>query len=250
MITAIVNQKGGVAKTTTTINLGSCLAELGKKVLLIDIDPQGNLTQGLGIENIDKTIYECLTEELPLSEIVQHTSINNLDIIPASIKLANAELELSNTLGRESLLKDALEHTILNYDYVLIDCNPSLGVLTVNALTAAEDIIIPLEPGIFALEGIGQLVKVIQLIKKKLNPKLNIKGVLLTRVDSRTSLAKEFKEQLHAIFGDKVFNTVIHNNVKIAEAQTHKKPINIYDKNAKGSIEYMSLAKELLSHEK
>jgi chromosome partitioning protein len=250
LITAIVNQKGGVAKTTTTINLGSCLAELGKKVLLIDIDPQGNLTQGLGIENIDKTIYECLTDELPLSEIVQHTSINNLDIIPASIKLANAELELSNTLGRESLLKDALEHTILNYDYVLIDCNPSLGVLTVNALTAAEDIIIPLEPGIFALEGIGQLVKVIQLIKKKLNPKLNIKGVLLTRVDSRTSLAKEFKEQLHSIFGDKVFNTVIHNNVKIAEAQTHKKPINIYDKNAKGSIEYMSLAKELLSYEK
>jgi chromosome partitioning protein len=250
LITAIVNQKGGVAKTTTTINLGSCLAELGKKVLLIDIDPQGNLTQGLGVENIDKTIYECLTEELPLSEIIQHTNFNNLDIVPANIKLANAELELSSTLGRESLLKDALEHADLNYDYILIDCNPSLGILTVNALTATEDIIIPLEPGIFALEGIGQLVKVIQLIKKKLNPKLNIKGVLLTRVNSRTSLAKDFEVQLHEIFGDKVFNTVIHNNVKIAEAQTYKKPINVYDKNAKGSIEYMSLAKELISNEK
>lgn len=249
MICAIANQKGGVAKTTTAINLGSCLAELGKRVLLIDDDPQGNLTQGLGIENIDKTIYECLTEELPLSDIIQSTGIANLDIVPASIKLANAELELSNVLGREGLLKEALEKSHLDYDYILIDCNPSLGILTVNALTAAEGIIIPLEPGIFALEGIGQLVKVINLIKKKLNPKLEIKGVLLTRANQRTSLAKEFEEQLQAIFKDKVFKTVIHNNVRIAEAQAEKKPINIYDKTAKGAIEYMALAKELIGNE-
>lgn len=249
MIIAITNQKGGVGKTTTAINLGACLAELGKRILIIDDDPQGNTTQGLGVENIDKTLYECLTEELPVTDIIHSTGIKNLDIVPANIKLANAELELSSTLGRESLLKEALTNSNLNYDYILIDCNPSLGILTVNALTAAEGIIIPLEPGIFALEGIGQLVKVIQLIKKKLNPALNIIGVLLTRVNSRTSIARDFEEQLQSIFKDKVFKTIIHNNVRIAEAQAERKPINLYDKNAKGAIEYIALAKELLSHE-
>lgn len=249
MIISIVNQKGGVGKTTTTCNLGSCLVELGKKVLLIDNDPQGNLTQSIGVKEYKNTVYDCLTNELPIHEAIHKTCVPNLDIVPSNIKLANAELELSNALGRETILKDCIESSSLDYDYILIDCNPSLSLLTINALTVCDTMIIPLEPSVFALEGIAQLIKVINLVKKKINPKLGIEGVLLTRVDSRTSLSKEFREQLHEIFGPKVFDTVIHQNIAIGKAQIESVPINLFDKNSKGYKEYLALAQEVMDRE-
>lgn len=255
-IIAIVNQKGGVAKTTTAINLGSSLVELGKKVLLIDMDPQANLTQGIGLKKQEQTIYGVLKGEVTFKEAIYKTDIipNNwrgqLDVLPSSIKLANAELELSGELGREKLLQGAYEETDrLGYDYILIDCNPSLGLLTVNSLSIADNILIPIEPSIFALDGIQQLLDVIKLIKKKINSDLNIMGVLLTRVDGRTNIAKDFEEDLKEIFNKKVFNTMIHQNVKISEAQTEQLPINLFDKKARGAEEYYSLAKEVISYE-
>ena len=247
-IISIVNQKGGVAKTTTAINLSSSLVSMGKKILLLDIDPQANMSQGIQFERKEsKTIYEVLIDDLPLSEAIHNTSIDNLDIIPSSISLANAELELAGELGRETLLREAIEDTTLSkYDYIIIDCNPSLGLLTVNALSACKELIIPMEPSIFALEGIGQLVNVIKLIKRKINPQLEIKGVLLTRVDARTNIAIDFKEELEKVFGDKVFNTVIHQNVAVAQAQIEELPVNLYDSKARSAKEYMSLAKELI----
>ncbi|MBM7624916.1 ParA family protein [Sporohalobacter salinus] len=250
-IISIVNQKGGVAKTTTAINLASSLVELNKKVLVVDMDPQANMTQGLGFENNNKTtVYEILTNKLALNEGIYSTDINGLDIVASDIKLANAELELSGELGRETLLRESLQKSEnLDYDYIIIDCNPSLGLLTVNALVACRETIIPVEPSIFSLEGIEQLINVIKTIKRKLNERLNIKSVLLTRVDGRTNIADEFLNELKNIFGNKVFDTIIHQNVKIAEAQTKSTPINIYDKNARGAKEYKSLAKELINFE-
>lgn len=253
-IIAIANQKGGVAKTTTSINIASCLSELGKKVLLIDTDPQANLTKGLGL-NVDdkKTLYECLVDDnIKLNEVIyESVKVNNtkIQVIPSSIKLANAEIELSSTLGRETLLKDLLDATTLNYDYIIIDCNPSLSLLTVNGLCAATDILIPMEPSIFSFEGIEQLVNIIKLVKKKINRGLNILGVLLTRVDARTKIATEFKTELQNIFGDKVFKTIIHQNVKLSEAQMNRLPINLFDRSSKGYQEYMQLAKELIEYE-
>ena len=246
-IIAIVNQKGGVAKTTTAINLGAALAQNGKKVLLVDADPQANLTAGLGISPDKKTVYDCLVSELSLDEAIYATDIKGLDIVPANIQLANAELELSNIFGRETLLRESMESNKLLYDYILIDCNPSLGLLTVNALTACEGIIIPMEPSIFAFQGIDNLLKVVNLVKKKLNSRINIFGVLLTRVDSRTNIAKEFFEQLQEVFKEKLFETVIHQNVKITEAQAEKKPILFFDSDSKGSKEYLQLSKEVIN---
>lgn len=248
-IISIVNQKGGVAKTTTAINLSSSLVSLGKKVLVLDIDPQSNLTQGLGFtQQADTSIYEVLTEKLALDRAIYNTDITNLDIIPSSISLANAEIELAGELGRETLLREAIEDANLSgYDYVIIDCNPSLGLLTINALSASQGLIIPVEPGVFALEGIGQLIKVIKLIKRKINPQLEIEGVLLTRVDGRTNIAADFQGELEGIFDDKVFDTLIHQNVAIAQAQIEEKPVNLYDKKARGAQEYMELAKELIN---
>lgn len=244
-ILALVNQKGGVAKTTTAINLGSCLCALGKKVLIMDIDPQSNATKGLGITGFQKTTYDCLINDVNVKEAIYPTTIKGLDIVPSNIKLANAELELNSVMGRETILKDQF-HSGFDYDFMLIDCNPALGLLTVNALCIAEGIIIPMEANIFSFEGIEQLVKVIHLIKKKLNNKLDIFGVLLTRVDARTNISKEFESQLHAIFKDKAFKTLIHQNVKINEAQTARIPVNHYDTKCTGSVEYMQLAKEVL----
>lgn len=246
-IIAVVNQKGGVAKTTSVINIGSCLAELGKKVLVVDCDAQGNLTQGLGVDNFTLTTYDCLVKETDIKNVIIPTGLNNLDILPTNINLANAELELSSVLGRETILKDCLEGIKDNYDYILIDCSPSLGLLTVNAIVGCTDIIIPLEPAIFALDGIGQLIKIVNLVKRKLNNDLKIKGVLLTRVDSRTKIAKDFQIKLNEIFNDKVFSTVIHQNIKIADAQIHKQPINMYDKKCNGYKEYLKVTKELIN---
>ncbi len=252
-IIAIANQKGGVAKTTTSINLASCLAELGKKILVIDTDPQANFTKGLGFDARKKrTLYECLVnDDTKLEDVIyEAVEVNNnkIHIVPSSIKLANAEIELSTTLGRETILKDLLDETQLNYDYIIIDCNPSLSLLTVNSLCASSDVLIPMEPSIFSFEGIEQLVSIIQLVKRKINKNLSILGVLLTRVDARTKIATEFKEELQSIFGDKVFKTVIHQNVKLSESQTNRLPINLFDKTSKGYKEYLELAKELIKN--
>lgn len=260
-IIAIVNQKGGVAKTTTAINLASSLAEIGKNILLIDIDPQANLTQGIGLDKKNKTTYEVLKGEINFNNAIYNTKIEPdswtgiIDVIPASIELANAELEFSGEIGRETLLKEAFKETggdeyySKKYDYMIIDTNPSLGLLTVNALSISNSLIIPLEPSMFALDGIEQLIEVIKLIRKKINSSLNIKGVLLTRVDGRTNIAKEFEEELKEVFGNKVFDTLIHQNVKISEAQSEQIPINIYDRKARGTKEYAKLAQELINYE-
>lgn len=242
---AIVNQKGGVGKTTTAINLSSSLVALGKRVLLIDLDPQANTTKGLGVTGFNKTIYDVLINEEKATNVRYGTNISNLDIIPSNIVLANAELELTSVLGRETILREKFD--VVDYDYVIVDCNPSLGLLTVNALTFVDNIIITMEAGIFAFEGIEQLVKTIALIKRKLNSRLDIYGVLLTRVDARTNLSKEFTNELSNIFSEKAFNTVIHQNVKINEAQSAHLPVNLYDPKCSGSMEYEKLAKEVLN---
>lgn len=247
-IIGLVNQKGGVAKTSSTINLGDALTELGKKILLVDNDPQGNLTSGLGIiDTVEKTLYDCLMNELPLVEAIYKTDNPLLDIIPAGITLANAELELANTLGRESILKEIIENNPqLEYDYILIDCNPSLGLLTVNALVACDSVIIPLEAAKFSYQGIEQLVKLIQMIRKKLNSKLAIEGVLLTRFDARTNLSKEFEEQLAEIFKDKMFETKIHVSSKIPDSQAVGQSVIKYSPKSKPAMQYKSLAKEII----
>lgn len=251
-IISIVNQKGGTAKTTTVINLGTSLVYEGKKVLLIDIDPQSNLTVGLDVNVLDggKTIYNCLMDEIRLDSVIHNTNTKNLDIVPATINLANAELELTNIIGRETVLRDSIETSKnLDYDYVLIDCNPSLGLLTINALSACDKVLIPLEASIFSFQGINNLIKVVNLVKKKLNKKIAIGGVLLTRVDSRTNISKDFEEQLKEIFKEKVFKTIIHQNVKIAEAQVANKAVIEFAKESKGAKEYLALAREVLSCE-
>lgn len=242
---AIANQKGGVGKSTTAINLSASLSTMGKSVLVIDMDPQANSTNGFAVENYKYTIYDCFTKGVPLKEAIVSTNYN-VDIIPADILLANAELELSTIIGREQILRDLFRDSIIDYDYVFMDCNPSLGLLTVNALSAVDSILIPLEPSAFSLKSIEQLVKVMNLIKRKINYGLEIKGVLLTRADRRTNIEKDFFEQLQDIFPQKIFKTVIHQNVKIPQAQIQGKPIGYFAPNSNGAKEYMMLAKELI----
>lgn len=257
-IIAIVNQKGGVAKTTTTINLGACLAEKGKDVLLIDLDPQANLTHGLGLGKMENTMYRVLRKEISIGSAICQSDLappdwkGQLDLVPSSIELANSEIEFSGEIARETILKEAFTESaeiLSDYDYILVDTNPSLGLLTVNALSLAHTVIIPLEPSIFALDGMEQLTNAIRLVKRKINEHLAIKGVLLTRVDGRTNIAKEFQQELGAVFGDKLFSTVIHQNVRLNEAQTESLPVNLYDDKATGTKEYRNLAKELVDLE-
>jgi chromosome partitioning protein len=249
-ILAIANQKGGVGKTTTSVNLGACLAYIGKKVLLVDIDPQGNATSGVGIEKADvnQCIYDVLVDDVAANAVILPTSVDNLFIIPATIQLAGAEIELVPTISREVRLKRALEEVKGDFDYILIDCPPSLGLLTLNSLTASDAVLIPVQCEYYALEGLSQLLNTVRLVQKHLNHELRIEGVLLTMLDARTNLGIQVIEEVKKYFQDKVYKTIIPRNVRLSEAPSHGEPIIIYDPKSRGAEVYLDLAKEVLSH--
>ena len=251
-IISIVNQKGGVGKTTPAVNLCAFLGKKRKKVLMIDLDPQGNATSGLGIDkgDLENTIYDVLVNEVPMSEVACQSSAKNVDICPTNINLAGAEVELVSAMSREQILKNAIEEIADNYDYIIIDCPPSLGLLTINALTAANGIIVPIQGEYYALEGLTQLIDTINIVKKKLNPKIGILGVVLTMFDRRTQLTRQVKEEVDKYFGEKVFKTFIPRNVRLAEAPSHGLPICEYDENSKGAKAYEALTKEVINRTK
>jgi chromosome partitioning protein len=247
-VIAIVNQKGGVGKTTTSINLGANLAVLGKKTLLIDIDPQGNTTVGLGFnkEKLECSIYDVLIGRKTMNEIVLPTETPNLFIAPANIHLSGAEIELVNAIARETKLRQALSVMKHEFDFILIDCPPSLGLLTINTLTAAETVFIPIQCEFYALDGVGQLLRTIILVKSGLNPNLRIEGVLLTMCDLRTNLSVQVMQEIKKRFQDKVYNTIIPRNIKLSEAPSFGKPINEYDDRSAGAVAYRKLAEEMI----
>ncbi|MFD2045638.1 ParA family protein [Ornithinibacillus salinisoli] len=247
-ILSIANQKGGVGKTTSSVNLSACLAQLGNKVLLVDIDPQGNATSGVGVNKADMSqcIYNVLIEDLPAKEVCVPTNVANLDIIPATIQLAGAEVELVPTISREIRLKKSLEPLKEIYDYIIIDCPPSLGLLTINALTSSDTVLIPVQCEYYALEGLSQLLNTIRLVQKHLNKELMIEGVLLTMFDARTNLGIQVIEEVKKYFQDKVYNSIIPRNVRLGEAPSHGEPIITYDPKSKGAEVYLELAKEVM----
>lgn len=250
-IISVANQKGGVGKTTTTVNLGACLASLGKKVLLVDMDAQGNATSGVGIRKPDvtKDIYDILVNELPIDEATLITEHENLSIVPATLQLAGAEIELTSMMARESRLKGSLAEVSSQYDYILIDCPPSLGHLTINSFTASDSILIPVQCEYYALEGLSQLLNTVRLVQKHFNPELEIEGVLLTMYDARTNLGNEVVEEVRKYFREKVYETIIPRNIRLSEAPSHGKPIIDYDPRSRGAEVYQALAKEVVSRE-
>lgn len=248
-IIAIANQKGGVGKTTTTINLAASLAHEGKKVLIVDADPQANATSGYGIDprTMTSSIYECLVDGYPIDGSQVKTCMDGLELVGSNINLAGAEIELINKPGRENVLRDLLRPVAEKYDYVLIDCSPSLGLITVNALTAADSVIIPVQAEYFALEGISKLMNTIRIIKSRLNPQLEIEGFLLTMYDARLRLANQIYEELKSYFGDMVFDTVIPRNIRLSEAPSHGLPAILYDAESRGATSHTLLAKEIIA---
>jgi chromosome partitioning protein len=246
-VIAIFNQKGGVGKTTTCINLGAILAEQGNKVLLIDMDPQANTTGGLGINESKVTIYDVLMNKAGIEGTIVHTQYN-LDIVPADINLSNAEIELADINNRESILKGLAGAINAKYDYILIDCPPSLGLLSVNSIVAANWIVIPIEPGYFSALGVKYFIQTIKLIQKKLNSTVDIMGFLITKFESRTNISREMEKMLRETFKNKVFKTIIRKNVTLADAQDAQQPINIYNKNCTGYDDYYNLAKEVMNY--
>ena len=245
-IYVFVNQKGGVGKTTSAINIGAYLAEAGKKVLLVDFDSQGNMSSGVGLPKGKPTIYELMAGQASVEQVIRHTAVDNLDAISASIDLSGAAIELVGQQERDFFLKKSLEPIKNQYDYILIDCPPSLGILTLNGLAAADAVLIPMQCEYFALEGITLLLKTVKKVQKSINPNLTIGGIFFTMYDSRTRLAQQVVTQVKAYFGDSVFNTIIPRNVRLSEAPSHGIPICKYDPNCQGAKSYKSLAEEVI----
>jgi chromosome partitioning protein len=250
-VIAIANQKGGVGKTTTTVNLGTCLAQKGRKVLIIDHDPQGNSTSGIGLKKneLKQCIYDVLINEVPLEQVVLTTQVENLKMAPATIRLAGAEAEMVGMMARDQRLKRAIEPERSKYNYILIDCPPSLGNLTINALAAADSIIVPIQCEYYALEGLSQLMKTIQLVQKYSNSALKIEGVVLTMYDNRTNLSSQVTEEVRRYFQEKVYKTIIPRNIRLSEAPSFGLPITLYDEKSKGAESYIELAKEVIANE-
>ena len=245
-IIAVSNQKGGVGKTTTSVNLAACVAEKGKRVLLVDIDPQGNASSGLGVTERSPSIYDVLLGEESAENAVRKTEFDNLSVLPSDMALAGAEIELVAIPERETLLRKALETVRSQFDYIFIDCPPSLSLLTLNAMTAADSVLIPIQCEYYALEGVGQLMNTLQLVKKRLNPALEIEGVVLTMLDGRTNLGLQVVQEVKKYFKSRVYGSVIPRNVRLSEAPSHGEPINVYDARSTGAEAYRALAAEFI----
>ena len=248
-VVSIANQKGGVGKTTTSVNLSTILAKKGKKVLMIDADPQGNASSGVGIDkDVEESVYDILIDDTEIEKVVKKTNIKNLSICPSNINLAGAEVELVSMMSREYRLKEKLDSIKDNYDYIIIDCPPSLGLVTLNAFTASDSVLIPVQCEYYALEGLGQLINTVNLVKKHLNKNIEIEGALLTMYDIRTNLSNQVVKEVKKYFNDKVYKNVIPRNVKLSEAPSYGMPITIYDPRSKGAKSYEKFAKEFLKN--
>ena len=248
-VIAVINQKGGVGKSTSVVNLSACLGENKKKVLVVDFDPQGNTTSGYGIdkEELEHDVYDVILHDYPIEETIRETCVQNVFIVPATIQLATAEIELVSAMARESVLKEALNGIKDEFDYVFIDCPPSLGLLTINALVAADSLLIPIQCEYYALEGVAKLLESMQMVKRRMNPDLDIFGVVMTMYDSRTTLSKQVVDEVQSYFGKKMFKTIIPRNVKLSEAPSHGLPVIKYARVSKGALAYGKLAREVVA---
>lgn len=249
-IISIANQKGGVGKTTTAINLSAALAEMGKKILIIDIDPQGNASSGFGVDKNqkDQTVYELIRGDLPINETIIHDVVPGIDLIPSNVNLAGAEIELIDKVHKEAILKNELDFVKDDYDFIMIDCPPSLNVLTVNAMVASDTVLVPIQCEFYALEGLSQLIFTINLVRERLNSKLDIEGIVFTMYDARTNLSQQVVENVKANVKQRVYETVIPRNVRLAEAPSYGEPITLYDTKSAGAEAYRALARELLKY--